>query len=443
MTFKKFLTILMVASSVWTAPSRGQVSITPLTSGTGVSFWFAEDHSVPVLSLVMSFRAGNAEAPSEKVAVASLLPSMLLEGAGDLDTKAFHERLQTLGITISATNDDDRLTILLRTPITQLGEATKLLHLMLTQPRFDEEAFDRVKAGLIQSTENILQTPDWKAADALDTALFPKGHPYTAGIRSVMELRPLNTRDVKHFMKDHIARDDLKIGICGDLTSEAVRQLVDTLTKDLPEKGSYTKIEDAPFPGKGQDLFTPSTQPQSVVFFAHPGLRYDHPDYIKLALLTYALGGGFESYLMQEVREKRGLAYGASAHLNVAAHSAFLSATLQSDGKTVDEAVAVTKAQFERLRHGLSQADLDRAKNYLIGSFPLQFTSSSDIASVLHMYQVQGRTPDYLQKREGLIRAVTLAEINASAHTFIKPDLLITSISGAKHQPTPPSKEKP
>jgi zinc protease len=443
MTFKKFLTILMVASSVWSAPSTAQVSVTALTSSSGINFWFAEDHSVPVLSLVMSFRAGHAEAPAEKVAAASILPDLLLEGAGDLDTKAFHERLQTLGITISASSDDDRLTVLMRTPITQLSEATKLLHLVLTQPRFDEDAFERLKESLIQSTENILQTPGWKAADALDTALFPKGHPYAAGIRSVEELRPLNSRDVKHFMKDHLAKDDLKIGICGDLTSEAVLQLVDTLTKDLPEKGSYKKIEDAPFPAKGQDLFTPSIQPQSVVLFAHPGLRYDHPDYIKLVLLTYALGGGFESYLMQEVREKRGLVYGANAGLNVMAHSATLSATLQSDGKTVDEAITVTKAQFERLKKGISQADLERAKNYLIGSFPLQFTSSSDIASVLHTYQVQGRTPDYLQKREGLINMVTLADINAFAERFIRPDLLITSVSGIKHQPTPEKKEKP
>ncbi|MBA4750051.1 MAG: insulinase family protein [Alphaproteobacteria bacterium] len=443
MTFKKFLTAMVMACCAWSTPSAAQVSVAALTSGSGITFWFAEDHSVPVLSLVMSFRAGSAEAPAEKVAVASMLPDILLEGAGDLDTKAFHERLQTLGITISAGSDDDRLTILMRTPLTQLSEATKLLHLVLTQPRFDEDAFERVKAALIQSTENILQTPDWKAADALGTALYPKGHPYAAGIRSVEELRPLNSRDVKHFMKDHMAKDDLKIGICGDLTPEAVLQLVDTLTKDLPEKGSYKKVEDVSFPAKGQDLFTLSTQPQSVVLFSHPGLRYDHPDYIKLVLLSYALGGGFESYLMQEVREKRGLAYGANAGLHVMAHSATLSASLQSDGKTADEAITVTKGQFERLKKGITQADLERAKNYLIGSFPLQFTSSSDIASVLHTYQVQGRTPDYLQKREGLINRVTLAEINAFAEHFIRPDLLITSVSGSKHQLTPQKKEKP
>lgn len=430
--------IAFVLVSVIAPSCAAALDVQTLSTKNKTNVWFVEDHNVPVVSVVMSFRAGSAQAPENKVAVSSFLSALLVEGAGDLDAKAFHEKLQDLGISLDVDNDLDRLTFSMRTPARSWRQALDLLKLVLSKPRFEAQAFERVREGLISSLENAKLTPQWQASTSLNDVLY-KNHPYGAMIRTTQDINAINERDVVHFMKNNVATDGMIVGICGDLKAGDVLAAIEEIETLLPEKGFYKSIKPVEFPQKGLSLSVFTSQPQSVALFYHPGLPTQDADYLKLNILSYILGGSSsQSWMMEELRHKRGLVYGANSFIQNYEHVSLLGASFPSDAKTVDQAVTVTRGLFTRMAlKGISKAELDNAKNFLLGMLPLRLSSSVQIAGTLHGFQVDGRPSDYLNTREALIKALTLDAMNAFAHNFFKPDQLLISVAGPQSaQPT-------
>jgi zinc protease len=167
----------------------------------------------------------------------------------------------------------------------------------------------------------------------------------------------------------------------------------------------------------------PLPQPQSLILFAAPGVQDEDPDWIPLAVANYILGGGgFSSRLMEEVREKRGLVYGVSTGPSVRDFSAFIRGAAQSENEDVRQAVETIRAEIGRFHQaGPTQAEVNDAITYLTGSFALDLDSNVKIADVVHSYHVAGRPIDYVNRRNALIRAVTLADVNRVARRLFDP----------------------
>lgn len=430
-TFKKCLLSLVVIFGVQDASAM--LKIQDLTAQNAVKAWFVEDHSVPVVSFVMSFQAGQTQAPKGKVALPGFLAAILLEGAGDMDAKAFAERLQDRGIALSVSSDQDRFFVSVRTPRRHWDEALRLMKTMLTKPRFDLDAFERVRQSLVQGFENAKLTPQWKANDVFLQTLY-KDHPYGRTIASSADINAINVKDLDHFLRQYLAKDSVIVGACGDLSPQELEASLKDLTDVLPAKGHYADVPDFVYPQGGEEISVATPHPQSVVLFSHPGLPVTHPDALKLHVLTYILGGGsFHSWMMEEIRTKKGFAYDAGCGNNNLAHASLVMASLQSDGKTVYEAMALTKTLFAKLKNeGISQKELDAAKSFLEGSMPLELSSSLKIAKVLHTLQVDKRPIDYLDKRSARIQALNLKDLNAFAKSFFTPERMIGVVAGSQ-----------
>ncbi|MBA4117378.1 MAG: hypothetical protein C0514_00580 [Candidatus Puniceispirillum sp.] len=434
------LGVLMVSL----ASQAQALRIQDLKTKSGLTAWFVEDHSVPVVSLVMSFQAGSTQAPKDKIALPDFLASILTEGAGDLDAKSFAERLQDKGISISVSSTPDRLFVAMRAPRRHWQEGLSLLKLMLTKPRFDPDAFERVRQSMIQGFENAKLTPGWKASEAL-TELLYKDHPYGATVKSAADINAINVKDLDHFLRQCVATDSMIVGGCGDVSPQDLVSAVEEITKSLPVKGDYKAVAEASFPDQGETRSLATPHPQSVVLFAHPGLHVTHPDALKLYVLTYVLGGGsFHSWMMEEIRTRKGLAYDAGCGTSSYAHAALVKGSVQSDGKTVFAAMDLIKSLVKKLKNeGISQEELDATKSFLEGSLPLELSSSLKIATALHELQVDKRPIDYLDKRAARIQALTLKDVNAFAKSFFDPDRMITVVAGSQGPlPTPKSGDK-
>jgi zinc protease len=264
---------------VFALSCEAALDVQTLVTKNNTNVWFVEDHNVPVVSVVMSFKAGTSQAPKNKVAVASFLSALLVEGAGDLDAKAFHEKLQDLGISLDVGEDLDRLTFSLRTPARSWKQALDLLKLVLSKPRFDVDAFGRVKESLLSNLENAKLTPQWQAATALNDVLY-KDHPYGAMMRTAQDIHAINERDVIHFMKNLVAKDGMVVGICGDLSPLDVLAAIQELEALLPEKGFYKDIKPVVFPQKGIALSpTPKCRPFLPSRTAHGRCRLLKTEY--------------------------------------------------------------------------------------------------------------------------------------------------------------------
>lgn len=149
-------------------------------------------------------------------------------------------------------------------------------------------------------------------------------------------------------------------------------------------------------------------------------------------LISYVLGGGAEARLMQKIRDETGLAYYAYASGKTYRYSSNLSGSLGTKGESALKAVEKVKSIFSDIKEkGITKTELEKAKKHLIGRFPMSFTSSRQIATVLHAFQIFRFQPDYLEKREGMIRSLTLEKVNAFANKFFDPDSLVFSLAGS------------
>jgi zinc protease len=215
------------------------------------------------------------------------------------------------------------------------------------------------------------------------------------------------------------------VGAVGDITADELGTMLDELLGDLPAKGPALPA-DADFALMGGTTVIHYQTPQSVALFGHEGIERDDPDYFAAYILNEALGaGGFESRLMQEVREKRGLTYGVSTFLVSKFHADLVLGQVASANATVAQAIDVIKAEWARMaQDGMTQEELDRVKTYLTGAYPLRFDGNADIAGILVGMQMIGLPPEYVVNRNDMLNAVTLDDVNRVARELLRPENL-------------------
>ncbi len=233
-------------------------------------------------------------------------------------------------------------------------------------------------------------------------------------------------------MRRSIARDRMVIGVVGDITPERLAPLLDATFGALPEKGAVLDIPHATPQAPGRVIVKKRDIPQSIVIFGGEGIRRADPDYYAAYVMNYILGGGgFSSRLTNEVREKRGLAYGVYSYLSPLDHAELFLGRVATENSRVAESIRVIRAQIALMRDdGATKAEIADAKTYLTGSFPLRLDTNDKIAGMLVGIQLEKLGIDYLDKRNGYINAVTLADVNRMAAKLLKPKALEIVIVG-------------
>ena len=264
--------------------------------------------------------------------------------------------------------------------------------------------------------------PSYIANLALDQALYPD-HPYA--VRATREnLQAINRSGLLERRAALMVRANLQITIVGDISPAEAGRAIDHIFGALPQGVKPPEPADAHLRAPTPLIVRPLPQPQSLILFSAPGIQYEDPDWISLAIANYILGGGgFSSRLMDQVREQRGLVYGIATSPSVRDHSALIRGSAQTENGKVKEAIDVTRAEISKFyTSGATQAEVNDAITYLTGSFALELDSNQKIADVVQGYQVAGRDIGYINRRNDLIHAVTLTDVNRVIHRLFNPD---------------------
>lgn len=398
------------------------LTIERVVSPLGIEAWLVEDHSNPILALQMSFAVGGAHDPEQQEGLSSLVAGLLDEGAGDLDSQAFQQRLDDLAISLSFASSEDNFTVALRTLSENRDDAVGMLRLALTRPRFDPDAVARVRGQLEAGLQEELQDPQSVAGRAFAALTYP-GHPYGRAATPA-SIRSIGDSALKAWPATHLARENLVIGVVGDITPAELARLLDEGLKDLPPRTDLAAIPEItpPNPGKTQIIRRPI--PQSVILFGAQGLKRDDPDWYKAYVTNYILGGGgFSSRLMTEVRVKRGLAYGVETSLSPRRRAALIEGEVATRNEKAGESIAVIKQTMRQMAQSdVAPAELASAKTYLNGAFPLQMDSTQSIAGLLVTLQREHLGIDYFDRRPSLINQVSAGDIRRIAGRLFDPD---------------------
>ena len=410
---------------------KKRMNIQQVTSPGGITAWLVEEHSVPLIAMRFVFEGGSAQDPDGKEGVSHFVTAMLDEGAGDLDAAAFQERMEDIAMRMSYSTGRDAFYGNFQTLTENRDAATDLLKLALTSPRFDETAVERIRKQLLASLSFSAKNPNQVAGKTWSETAFP-GHAYGRPSKGTIEsTTAIQAADLKALRDRIFAKSSLKVAVVGDIDAKTLGELLDKVFGDLRATPDLVKVPDTQ-PVGGTLKVVDMPVPQSVAVFGSEGLARKDPDFVPAFVMNHILGGGgFASKLMQEVREKRGLAYSVYSYLQPYNHAAIFAGSVATKNEKLGESLDVIRAEIRQmLEKGPTQADLDAAKSYLTGSYALRFDTSAKIASQLLAIQQEDLGIDYVNKRNDLIAAVTLADIQRVAKRLLNPDNLIIAVVG-------------
>ena len=431
--FFRLLTVCLTVGALLAPATASAVTVERVVSPGGIEAWLVRDTMVPLVSIEFSFRGGAAMDPAGKAGLANMTISLLDEGAGDMDSQAFQRRTGDLAMKLRFSAGADTIRGSFKTLNSNRDEAVEMLRLALTSPHFDTVAVERIRQQLLAVVARQSTDPDHVAGQVWWRVVFPD-HPYgQPSVGTPASIAAITADDMRGVVAQRFVRDELFVGVVGDITPEELGPLLDKSFGALPaHKGKPAPIAETKPGAAGQTFIVRQEVPQSVVMFGHAGLKRNHPDYYAAYVMNYVLGGGgFASRLYAEVREKRGLAYSVYSYLSPLDATAVYSGGVSTENSRVGESLSVIRAEWTRMRdHGVTDEELKNAKTYLTGSFPLRFTSTNGIARMLVGMQYNDLGIDYIEKRNSYIEAVTRDDIARVARTLMNPDGLTVVIVG-------------
>jgi len=424
-----FLTTVLALAFIGQARA---VEVIRVVSPGGIEAWLVEDNIAPVISVQIAFKGGAALDPAGMEGLAEMTSGLIDEGAGELDSQAFQQRLNDLSISLSFNAFVDTFRGSMRTLSRNQDEAFRLLGLALSEPRFDEPAVERIRGQIQAILARQAKDPDRVASRAFWQAVFPE-HPYGRPRRGTPEsVAAIAVEAMRDFVGGRLARDNLVIGVAGDITPEALAPLLDKTFGALPAKARAFEIAEVVPDAAGEIIVVEQDTPQSSVLFGQPGLKRDDPDYYAAYVLNHLLGGGsFTSRLYEEVREKRGLAYSVGSFLNPMDRAALWMGSVGTANESVAESLETIRAEWERVRSEPIDAQefADTITN-LTGAFPLRLGSTSALARMLVGIQLADLGIDYIDRRNSLIEAVTLEDVERVARQVLAPESLTFVVVG-------------
>jgi len=403
------------------AAGSGAVNVREIVSPKGVAAWLVEDYAVPIVSLELAFRGGATQDPRGRSGAATIFSGLLDEGAGDLDSQAFHRALDDKAIEIGFHADPDKISGRMRTLGKHLDRAGALLALALNAPRFDEEPFERVREQVKAHLRHEINDPGTVAWRGFRARVFA-GHPYENPSEGSLEtLDALEQPEMGALARKLLARDQLFLGVVGAIDAERAGRLIDEAFAGLPAKAELQSVGPAPFLGLGAEEVIDLDVPQTTIRFGRPAPERMDANYMPSYVLAHILGGGtgLSSRLFREVREKRGLAYTAYAGLSTQDHASFLTGGTTTKNERARESLDVIRAEIlDMANNAVTEEELEKGKRYLIGSYPLRFDTSTKIAGQLVQMQLDGYGMEWLVERNERIRAVTLADAKRAAQAI-------------------------
>jgi zinc protease len=380
-----------------------------------------EEHSLPFVTFQLLIDSGSRRDPSGEEGLAHLVAKGLLLGTSKHTINQVNEELDFMGASLTSSAGRDYATLSLRVLKKDLDKGVELFMEVLTQPAFPEEEVRRETEKILAAIQSSEDQPEEVAEREFQKNLFltsPYGHP----VEGTRESVPRLTREaVLRSYRTYYHPNNAILTIVGDITGEEVKaKLFPRLEKwplgEIPKESFHTTFAKEP---KTVKINRPITQ--ANIILGHAGVSRENPDFYALTVTNYILGGGgFASRLMAEIRNKRGLAYSLASFFDPGRYPGSFQIILQTKNASAHEAIALALHQMELIkREPVSEKELEGAKKYLVGSFPMRFDTQAKLVSFLSQVEYYGLGADYPNQYPSLINSVTREEVLRVAKKYL------------------------
>ena len=421
---------LFLSASAWATPK-----IQHWQTAEGARVYFVENHDLPMLDVSIGFAAGSAYDTAEKSGLAGLTHSLLDLGVEGMSEDDIARKLADIGAQMRGNFDPDRAAVSLRTLSSQAerDQALDILARVLQRPLFPESVLAREKTRLIAGIKEADTKPESIADKTFSKAVFGS-HPYSLPASGeVSSVEKIQRSDLEAFYRAHYAAKAAVVAIMGDVTRAQAETIAVNLTARLPAESSVVRLTPVTMAIQASDQRIPHPATQSHILIGAPGVARNDPDYFSLFVGNHILGGGgFVSRLMDEVREKRGLAYSVSSYFIPMQQPGAFQISLQTKKEQADQALLLVRTTLrDFIDKGPTAKELRAAKQNIIGGFPLRIDSNKKIIEYLGVIGFYGLPLTYLDDFVGKIEQITVAKIHDAFKRRVHPDAMATVIVGA------------
>jgi zinc protease len=420
--------VLAAASTVMLSVSASHaLEIQRATLSNGAVLLVSEQHQLPMVSIAIAFDAGSRRDPADHAGLAELTAASLEQGTQQLSAAEFNQKIDFMGSSISISADRDYAYASM-TSLKKYEDAT--LHLLaqaLASPGLRDSDILRKRGDQVAAIKASEEEPEYTAMVTFAKVLYgnrPYGHPTEGFADTAGKLTP---EDVRNFYHRYYRTGSAVIAVAGDIKLDTIKaKLEHELAGPLgsvPAQAEPGTVQVAP--GLHADLINRNVA-QANLILGSGGIARSNPDYYKIQVMNYILGGGgFASRLMRVVRSKAGLAYSIDSAFSAGKFPGAFAVVLQTKNQSAQEALKLILAQLREIqRQPVSDHEVASAKKFLIGSFPLRLDRQSQIVSFMLQVELYGLGLDYAERYPKLIGAVSKVDVQGAAQKYLHPDAL-------------------
>ncbi|MCP2041806.1 zinc protease [Neisseria sp. HSC-16F19] len=409
------LALLLTAA----APTAHAIDIQRWPLACGGQVLLVERHDNPIVDIDIAFHAGSAYDHVRKPGVADMANGLLDTGTDRDDEETLRARISDLAATISSYGELERGGLRIRSLSEKatLGRVTTLANRILSRPRFDDAVLQREKQRAIAGLKQGLTQPRFIASRRLSLLNYPDGHPYgLTALESEDSIAAISRADVQDFHREHYRAQEAVVAVVGDINRADTEKLVKKLLAGLPEncrENPPHSILNATAARDGQHQSISHPASQAHIMLGMPLITRKDPDYYALIVGNYILGGGgFDSRLMKVLRDDKGYTYGAGSSLSPLHAAGPLTIGFSTQKAQAAEALAASRQVIaDFIAQGPTEAELQQAKDNIIGGFPLRFDSNAKLIGYLSVMGIYGLPDDFLDAYPERVRALSREDI--------------------------------
>ncbi len=417
-----FILIVLLLLSFYSANAEEAVKRVVLKNG--IVLLLQERHSIPTVVFSIKIKAGSIYEPDELAGLANLTADILTEGTKNRTAKQISEEIDFVGGKIGTSANADYAEASLSILKKDINLGLDLLSDILMNPAFDEKEIERERSQTLAGILNEKDDPGAIASKAFSKILYLK-HPYWRPVDGLEDTLPkIKKDDIVNFYKKYYKPNNTIMAVVGDITlEEAVLLIEKHFGKWEKSKVSLPKIPSpVKLTNKNVELIDKDLT-QATIHLGHIGISRKNPDFYTLIVMNYILGGGgFSSRLVEDIRDNQGLAYSVHSGFDARLYEGPFKVTMQTKNENANKAINAILKHIEDIRaNPVKDNELNDAKSYIVGSFPLRLDTNSKMAGLLSLIEFYDLGLNYFTEYPKKINAVTKEDILKAAKKYLDP----------------------
>ncbi len=428
-TGKKRILCLAVLILFILASKPNKVSAEPLGKrivlDNGITLLVAERPGVPMIVVDVLIKAGSVFEPDEKAGLANITAELLTQGTAKRTATEVAKEIDFMGASLSTDGNYDYMGAKLVTLRKYFDEGLEILGDILMNPTFDSEEIEKKVKEIQGELKKNKEDPGWVAKREFLRAVF-NGYPYGRMVEGDEEsIKRINRADIVDFHSNYYLPNRTIIAIAGDITLQEAKNLIEkSFLNWRPKEIKERKISPPLALKKNISLKINRKVAQANIILGHLGISRDNSDYYALQVMNYMLGGGgFSSRLVNDIRDKRGLAYSVSSYFISRKYSGYFQVELQTKNSSATDAIQLVMENIKRIRENtVSEKELEDAKAYLIRSLPLEIETDREVAEKMVLSEFFSLGLDYFDKYPEYIKAVSERDVMRVAQKYLNPE---------------------